>query len=151
MLWFPEKRGLIVGIIVSGFGLGALVFSPIQTALINPTNIKVDNVTRQLEFMNKVGEFKILSKMNLLANQIFQKCLATESQIKNKSSHFTDVELLGRVPRTLLILGGILLGIQIIGFILLRPRPNAKQVGNILTNSHLNNIKNYSSIQINFS
>ncbi|TNN20922.1 Oxalate:formate antiporter isoform 3 [Schistosoma japonicum] len=85
--WFPEKRGLIVGIIVSGFGLGALVFSPIQTALINPTNIKVDNVTR----------------------------------------HFTDVELLGRVPRTLLILGGILLGIQIIGFILLRPRPNAKQ------------------------
>ncbi|RTG89040.1 uncharacterized protein DC041_0000732 [Schistosoma bovis] len=44
--WFPEKRGLIVGIIVSGFGLGALVFSPIQTALINPTNVKVDNVTR---------------------------------------------------------------------------------------------------------
>ncbi|XP_018654070.1 putative hypothetical protein [Schistosoma mansoni] len=84
---FPEKRGLIVGIIVSGFGLGALVFSPIQTALINPTNVKVDNVTR----------------------------------------HFTDVELLDRVPRTLLILGGILLGIQIIGFILLRPRPSSKQ------------------------
>ncbi|CAH8640800.1 unnamed protein product [Schistosoma curassoni] len=85
--WFPEKRGLIVGIIVSGFGFGALVFSPIQTALINPTNVKVDNVTR----------------------------------------HFTDIELLDRVPRTLLILGGILLGIQIIGFILLRPRPSSKQ------------------------
>ncbi|VDP98902.1 unnamed protein product [Trichobilharzia regenti] len=44
--WFPERRGLIVGLIVSGFGLGALVFAPIQTALINPSNIKVNNVTR---------------------------------------------------------------------------------------------------------
>nr|CAH8871726.1 unnamed protein product [Trichobilharzia regenti] len=85
--WFPERRGLIVGLIVSGFGLGALVFAPIQTALINPSNIKVNNVTR----------------------------------------HFTDRELLDHLPRALLILGGILSGIQIIGFILLRPRPSSKQ------------------------
>lgn len=44
--WFPAQRGLIVGLIVAGFGLGALVFTPIQTAIINPTNIKVNNVTR---------------------------------------------------------------------------------------------------------
>ncbi|CAH8492452.1 unnamed protein product [Dicrocoelium dendriticum] len=81
--WFPARRGLVVGFIVGGFGLGALVFTPVQTAFINPDNVKVDNVTRQ----------------------------------------FTDNALLDRVPTVFLMLGGILLGLQIIGFILLRPKP----------------------------
>ncbi|CAL8075693.1 unnamed protein product [Calicophoron daubneyi] len=81
--WFPASRGLVVGIIVGGFGLGALVFTPIQTAFVNPDNVKVDNVTRK----------------------------------------FTDPEVLDRVPTVFLLMGGILLGLQIIGFLLLRPRP----------------------------
>lgn len=36
--WFPEHRSAIVGLIAAGYGLGALVFTPIQTALINPNN-----------------------------------------------------------------------------------------------------------------
>ncbi|VDL58212.1 unnamed protein product [Hymenolepis diminuta] len=36
--WFPEHRSIIVGLIAAGYGLGALVFTPIQTALINPNN-----------------------------------------------------------------------------------------------------------------
>ncbi|KAM3186732.1 hypothetical protein ACTXT7_003754 [Hymenolepis weldensis] len=36
--WFPEHRSMIVGLIAAGYGLGALVFTPIQTALINPNN-----------------------------------------------------------------------------------------------------------------
>ncbi|VDD81987.1 unnamed protein product [Mesocestoides corti] len=37
--WFPQHRATVVGIISSGFGLGALVFTPIQTAIINPNNL----------------------------------------------------------------------------------------------------------------
>lgn len=84
--WFPARRGLVVGMIVGGFGLGALIFTPIQTAFINPQNVKVDNVTRL----------------------------------------FTDPDLLDRVPKVFLMLGGILLGLQIIGLFLLRPKPETK-------------------------
>uniref|UniRef100_A0A183T0V7 MFS domain-containing protein n=1 Tax=Schistocephalus solidus TaxID=70667 RepID=A0A183T0V7_SCHSO len=45
--WFPARRGLIVGIIVGGFGLGALVFTPIQTAFINPNNVAINQTTGQ--------------------------------------------------------------------------------------------------------
>nr|CAH8871706.1 unnamed protein product [Trichobilharzia regenti] len=44
--WFPERRGLVVGLIVGGFGLGSLVFTPIQTKFINPSNKKVDEESR---------------------------------------------------------------------------------------------------------
>ncbi|KAF6771906.1 hypothetical protein AHF37_08561 [Paragonimus kellicotti] len=81
--WFPARRGLVVGMIVGGFGLGALIFTPIQTAYINPDNIKVNNITRQM----------------------------------------TDEAVLNRVPSAFLMLGGILLSLQVIGFILLRPKP----------------------------
>ncbi len=37
--WFPQHRATVVGIIASGFGLGALIFTPIQTAVINPDNL----------------------------------------------------------------------------------------------------------------
>nr|CAH8871712.1 unnamed protein product [Trichobilharzia regenti] len=84
--WFPKRRGLIVGLVVGGFGLGALVFTPIQTALINPNNVQVDSVTRK----------------------------------------FTDPDVLDRLPPAFLILGGILLTIQVVGFGLLRPKPKPK-------------------------
>ena len=35
-LWFPNQAGLISGIIIGGFGLGALVFAPLATLLVNP-------------------------------------------------------------------------------------------------------------------
>ncbi|VUZ43928.1 unnamed protein product [Hymenolepis diminuta] len=37
--WFPHNRSLVVGIIASGLGLGAVVFVPLQTYFINPNNI----------------------------------------------------------------------------------------------------------------
>ncbi|KER24660.1 hypothetical protein T265_07708 [Opisthorchis viverrini] len=85
--WFPARRGLVVGLTVAGFGMGALVFTPVQTAFINPHNVLVDNVTRQ----------------------------------------FTDKDVLDRVPKVFLLLGGILLGLQIIGFCLLRQRPTSAE------------------------
>ncbi|VDL99680.1 unnamed protein product [Schistocephalus solidus] len=38
--WFPAHRATVVGIIASGFGLGALVFTPIQTRIINPYDVQ---------------------------------------------------------------------------------------------------------------
>lgn len=32
--WFPDKKGMITGLIVAGFGLGSIVFAPIATGLI---------------------------------------------------------------------------------------------------------------------
>lgn len=39
MKWFPNRKGLVNGIVVSGFGLGALVFNQVQTAYLNPKNL----------------------------------------------------------------------------------------------------------------
>ncbi|KAF5399356.1 hypothetical protein PHET_07654 [Paragonimus heterotremus] len=44
--WFPKHRGLVVGIVTGAFAAGGFVFTPIQTAYINPDNIKADNKTR---------------------------------------------------------------------------------------------------------
>ncbi len=42
MKWFPERKGMAMGIVVGGFGFGAFVFNQIQTAILNPENIAVD-------------------------------------------------------------------------------------------------------------
>jgi len=34
--WFPDRKGLIAGIICSGFGFSAAAFSPISTHFVNP-------------------------------------------------------------------------------------------------------------------
>ncbi len=37
--WFPDKRGLITGVIVSALGFGGLVFTPVASALINEVGV----------------------------------------------------------------------------------------------------------------
>src|ERR1700751_4760205 len=37
--WFPDKRGMITGIAVAGFGAGALITAPIATALIKSIGV----------------------------------------------------------------------------------------------------------------
>ena len=37
--WFPDKRGLITGISVAGFGAGALIVAPVASALIDKVNV----------------------------------------------------------------------------------------------------------------
>ena len=39
--WFPDKKGLINGIAVAGFGMGSFIFNYVINALANPTGLKV--------------------------------------------------------------------------------------------------------------
>jgi len=43
--WFPDKKGLINGIAVAGFGAGAFFFNIIATAFVNPGDIAADDPT----------------------------------------------------------------------------------------------------------
>ncbi|XP_035826492.1 uncharacterized protein LOC101855877 [Aplysia californica] len=38
--WFPQRKGLVNGLVVAGFGGGAFIFDQVQTAFINPDNLK---------------------------------------------------------------------------------------------------------------
>lgn len=40
--WYPNHAGLVSGIVIAGFGLGAFIFNPIVTLLVNPENVKPD-------------------------------------------------------------------------------------------------------------
>ena len=42
--WLPERKGLVNGIVLAGFGGGAFVFSQIQSHFINPHNMAPDLV-----------------------------------------------------------------------------------------------------------
>jgi OFA family oxalate/formate antiporter-like MFS transporter len=41
--WFPDKKGLISGLAVAGFGAGSFIFNYVIQALANPTGIDVDD------------------------------------------------------------------------------------------------------------
>lgn len=41
--FFPDKPGFASGVILSGFGGGAVIFDNVSTALINPHNISINN------------------------------------------------------------------------------------------------------------
>ena len=53
--WFPNKRGVVIGFIASGFGLSSTVFSPMQTALVNPFNVppEISNSTSTSYFTDE--------------------------------------------------------------------------------------------------
>lgn len=42
MRWFPKRKGMAMGIVVGGFGGGSFIFNLIQTALVNPNNVSID-------------------------------------------------------------------------------------------------------------
>lgn len=42
-LWFPGQPGLVSGLVIGGFGLSALIFDNVSTAIINPQNLKTDD------------------------------------------------------------------------------------------------------------
>jgi OFA family oxalate/formate antiporter-like MFS transporter len=49
--WFPDKRGLITGLSVAGFGAGALILAPVATALIQSVGIFTTFMTLGIIFL----------------------------------------------------------------------------------------------------
>ncbi|XP_043247313.1 uncharacterized MFS-type transporter YhjX-like [Amphibalanus amphitrite] len=62
MKWYPERRGLANGIIVAGFGMGAVVFNWIQTSYLNPDNVAVaaDNYFHESSVLDRVPSMFLL-------------------------------------------------------------------------------------------
>ncbi|BHF75407.1 hypothetical protein SprV_0501850300 [Sparganum proliferum] len=83
--WFPKHRPFVVGIIAAGLGLGSLVFSPIQTALINPHNIQ--NLSDPGVKDNLPKAFVIVGGI-MLALQVTGLCLCRKcpENIENRKS-----------------------------------------------------------------
>ena len=42
-LWFPERPGLVSGLIICGFGFGALIFNNVSRMIVNPENESADD------------------------------------------------------------------------------------------------------------
>lgn len=53
--WFPDKRGMIVGLAVMGFGAGSLIFAPLLEALIgNDPSLYAESIPRTFMIMSAV-------------------------------------------------------------------------------------------------
>ena len=70
MQWFPRKKGLVNGIIVGGFGLGAFIFNTVQTTYLNPLNKSPDDhgyfSLKHNDVLEKVPSvFLLLGKSNM--------------------------------------------------------------------------------------
>ena len=55
MKWMPKWKGLANGVVVAGFGLGALGFNAVQTFYINPENEVVDKKTGLFKNSDLIG------------------------------------------------------------------------------------------------
>ena len=42
MKWFPNRKGLVLGLVLSGLGLSSFIIIPLQTGFINPNNLVSD-------------------------------------------------------------------------------------------------------------
>ena len=49
MKWMPKWKGIANGIVVSGFGLGALIFDAVQTGFVNPRNVVANSESNDNE------------------------------------------------------------------------------------------------------
>ncbi|ESP04964.1 hypothetical protein LOTGIDRAFT_156211 [Lottia gigantea] len=91
MEWFPNNKGLVVGIIVTGYGLCSFIFNFVVTEYINPENYSPDI---------QDGEDR----------------------------YFSQDDLLDRVPSCFLLVGGCLVGLQIIGLCLIFKPPESPEI-----------------------
>ncbi|XP_067668073.1 oxalate:formate antiporter-like [Haliotis asinina] len=53
--WFPGRSGLVTGIILSGVGVGTIVFNQVVTAFINPDNLSPDETIKDDLFFTQTS------------------------------------------------------------------------------------------------
>ncbi|KAA3680343.1 uncharacterized protein DEA37_0009499, partial [Paragonimus westermani] len=97
--WFPARRGLVVGLVVGGFGLGPLIFAPIQKAFVNPENVKVNEETKQFtddKLLDRVPYIFLLLGSLLLSIQFIGFALLREKTETAVCSSYSVVPNLER-------------------------------------------------------
>ena len=61
MRWMPRWKGVMAGLVLAGFGLGALVFTPVQTVFINPRNRRAeDGIFQDADVLDRVPSVFLL-------------------------------------------------------------------------------------------
>ncbi|KAK7448381.1 hypothetical protein BaRGS_00040109, partial [Batillaria attramentaria] len=93
--WLPRRVGLASGVLLMGFGGGAVFYNELVTFYINPGNIKPDVTTQ-------------------------------------RTSYFSQSEVLDRVPEIFLVLGGLTLCLQVIGLLLIRDPQEGDEIEEVL-------------------
>ena len=87
--WFPESRKGIVGsIVISGYGYGSLIWIPLQTAFVNPENVKA-------VYDPRCNNTNVSMQTN------------DEDNLDCDNLYYSDHEMLSRIPWMFLLLGGI--------------------------------------------
>ena len=82
--WFPKsKKGFVGSIVLSGYGYGSLIWIPLQTAFVNPDNVKAE---------------------------YDPECDTNTTEISSSdctNRYYTDPDMLARIPWMFLMLGAI--------------------------------------------
>ncbi len=84
MRWFPKRKGMAMGIVVGGFGGGAFIFNQIQTAILNPDNVAIDESSKYFTdptLLNRVPTLMLYLTAIYLTVQMIACLLVTEPNI----------------------------------------------------------------------
>jgi len=93
MKWYPRKKGLVNGIIVGGFGMGAFIFNTVQTTYLNPLNLSPEEdgyfSARQSQILDRVPSVFLLLGSIYTAMQLVAVFLITSPD---------EEDLTGNIP-----------------------------------------------------
>ena len=85
MRWFPDNKGMAMGIVVGGFGGGAFIFNQIQTAILNPDNLSTDGeYFTDEELLGRVPSLMLILGALYFSIQLFACFLVTEPKINSE-------------------------------------------------------------------
>ena len=85
MRWFPNQKGMAMGVVVGGFGGGAFIFNQIQTAILNPDNIAPDGeYFTNPELLARVPTLMLILAGIYISIQLLACCLVTEPAINTE-------------------------------------------------------------------
>jgi len=104
MKWFPNRKGTAMGVVVGGFGGGAMVFNQIQTAIVNFENYNIatsganEGYFTEETVLNRVpGLLLILAAIYLVMGLLgaIMICQPPEDWVRRNSiEEFAEIELM---------------------------------------------------------